>query len=172
MSIEIIQVGKPFPDLRYIRTEGGVIRPLDAGFDFLAVVADLTASEIKSFKAGQATVALYTEAAIPFWIFEAGSLSVDATTNVFKIAPENREAWLQAEYNLVRFILIEQRTGVVKGMRALGLKPEMVKAYQECCAEQQEKYQSSAEVQKKEQGIMQLLPTSVMIRAAKFKQTF
>ncbi|OIN55733.1 hypothetical protein [Arsenicibacter rosenii] len=162
------EVGQPFPHPEYRAngTEGAKIMTTSAFFDILFYssqpAADRETVTKKPLKYG-----IYQKDNVPFFLLEFnGEFSVDAPMNINKVDNSAVEEWLNSNGNLVTIYLIDARTNIIHGIRAIGLRHDVAELMRDICEKQDEQYASVGQVDKVIDQISRTMTTEAMIRRA------
>lgn len=163
----IFEVGKRFPLNQYDRMIEGMFAQLQPeAVNFIACLADPNPKEIRDFRSGNITYGLFIANAVPFFIFDFGNWSLDASTNIFKIQEDYRPQTIEGSGNLSTMYLVDIRTFELKAMRAIGIEHRIMKKYRKTLVDQLERYKESLEVDRAIGGIIRSYTTAEMLEKA------
>lgn len=169
--MQILEVGKPLGDTRYSVNEGMRIRFNSAGLDLIACARGLTKAEKDSWTKGSITVSLFGSGR-PDVIFavKTGVFSFDCPANFQKIPATDQGAWIDTPFNLITMILVEQRGGIIAGLRAIGLNHDFADGIRAACLNQLQF--TSTQIDVSFSHLTLKLTTDQIIEQSKFKHTF
>lgn len=170
--MEILEVGRTFTDRRYYTTEGMMVRFNTVSFDLITSVRSPTPSEIRAITKGAITIGLYWYRFSVIAVLEAGKISFDAPMNFLKVPVQDRAPWINAGGNLVTIILVDQDTGQIAGLRAIGLNEPMVHAIALAMREQALDGQTPERVDMANLNRLNILSTKELMDDCIFKQKF
>ena len=117
--MQIIQLGKPFPDKRYITSQDCVVpRITPDAFDIMITLNGLTDSEYKAISEEPFRIGIFVVANIPHIIvrFIDGN-TFDFALNMFLVHSIPLSEWFKNENNTVAIYILEPGTGNVKCIR-------------------------------------------------------
>ncbi len=166
------QVNAPFPFAHPMPGADVTLSDITSVFfDVKCYMSDPAADEIRDWRKGKMTVAIYEYDKCPFFILKFADWSLDASINVLLIkSDEQREAWLNTEGNIINLFLIDSQTNVLKAMRTISVN--FSEQFRDLLEQQVEKFDSAAEVVKRIAEIQHSLSTDQMFSRAKFKMDF
>lgn len=167
--MEILEVGKQFPERHSYVNEGMKIRFGGTGFDLTLCAMNLTPDEIKAFRKGPLEIAFLGDGnPAALFAVKTAKFSMDTMVNFQLVGAEHQLPWLENEFNLIRLILIEKQGGIIKGMRALGMEHSIIAAIKSAFAAQL----LATDVDKGSLIALNQHPTKDILRLSKHKQRF
>lgn len=129
------EVGKPFPTPLPNNGEGAILSGSNGFVDMIIMFSNPRSKEIRDIKQGMVTVGIFTTQSVPFVIvkFYDTGIELDASYNASEALKTD---WLQVEQNTMTIYLVDTDTKILKAMRVLGIKKDMVEKFKECAARQ------------------------------------
>ena len=137
--MDAYQVGKLFPHEEYCTgREMNVAIPTEGVFHILMSLKKISRKERKLFTRGTITASLFEQRDIPFLVVDFGeNFSIDISFDISKYDDETRRIWLASESNAIALFLVEATTGIIEGMRLIGVG--FAPVLREICARQKGK---------------------------------
>ena len=169
MSWEALMVGEKFP-AQYHKYDSAGLALDGSTFNLILSVGTPSPKEVKAFGQGTLRVGAVAIQAVPLVLLDCPGLGTfDAALNILLESPEKREAFLagEPEANLVQLFLVDNRTDLIRGMRAVGLTVEIMSLIKAAAFDQVAAYPSAAAVSAKIQEIMAGHSTDRLISLAK-----
>ncbi|GEM63938.1 hypothetical protein SF1_19200 [Sphingobacterium faecium NBRC 15299] len=137
-------------------------------FDVKCYLNNPVIDEIRDWKKGALTYAIFEQDSCPFFIIEFENWSLDCSINILKIKTDSdREVWLNAEGNLVNLYLIDATTNILKAMRTISLQKDLCEKLRDICEVQTERYENAIECEKRITKIQNLRTTDEMLKMSK-----
>lgn len=167
-------VGQKFPHNNYLN-KGNIFTLMlnDTSFDLVGVLSGISKQEIEDWQKGSFTLYLYHANDIPFLCVSFKYFQFDVSFNILKMVEEDYiNFWIENEANAVSMFLVEEKTGIIKAMRMVGISYDIANRIKEICKKQKENYKNYKEVDYKIQSIMELIPTKTMIKNAELSYKF
>jgi len=134
--MDAYKVGQLFPHEEYCTgREMNVAIPTEGFFHILMSLKKISRKEKKLFTTGTITASLFEQRDIPFLIVDFGeNFSIDISFDISKFDDETRRKWLVSETNAIAIFLVEATTGILEGIRLIGVgfAPQL----REICARQ------------------------------------
>ena len=117
------KVGQLFPHEEYCTgREMNVAIPTEGFFHILMSLKKISRKEKKLFTAGTITASLFEQRDIPFLVIDFGEgFSIDISFDISKFDDETRRIWLASETNAIAIFLVEATTGILEGIRLIGV---------------------------------------------------
>ncbi len=121
--MDAYKVGQLFPLEQYCTgQEMNVAIPTDGFFHILMSLKKIARKEKKLFTTGTITASLFEQRDIPFLILDFGeNFSIDISFDTSKFDDETRRVWMSSEANAIAIFLVEATTGIIEGMRLIGV---------------------------------------------------
>jgi len=134
--MDAYKVGQLFPHEEYCTgREMNVAIPTEGFFHILMSLKKISRKEKKLFTTGTITASLFEQRDIPFLIVDFGeNFSIDISFDISKFDDGTRRKWLVSETNAIAIFLVEATTGILEGIRLIGVgfAPQL----REICARQ------------------------------------
>ncbi len=129
------EVGKPFPTPLPSSGDGAILSGSHGFVDVIIMFSNPRAKEIRDIKQGMVTIGVFTTQSVPFIIlkFIESGIELDPSYNASEVLKTD---WLQVEQNTMTIYLVDTDTKILKAMRVLGLKKEMVEKFKVCASRQ------------------------------------
>lgn len=168
--MQTLEVGKPFP-IRNPAGKGDHVTAFVAGesFDVICWAGDLNSKEVQAWRRGLLRYGAYVKNAIPFFLLYFPELKwpLDVSINIHAEKEGGRpfEQYLEGQGNAVNLYLVDAATGLIKGMRMIGLDPVIADAIRLGCANQLQRYPSAAATSMQMEDILSAMTTLEMIGA-------
>lgn len=142
------EVGKPFPHPE--QKAPGIEQPrvmVTSGFFDVLFYSLNPQADKATFTKKPLRYGVYQQDAIPFFIVDfPGDFNFDVSININKVDNKHIDEWLNSDNNLVTLYLIDARTNIIHGIRAIGLKHEVAEQIRDICEKQDEHYASVGHV--------------------------
>ncbi|MEI7706890.1 MAG: hypothetical protein WCI90_01375 [Chlorobium sp.] len=121
--MDAYRVGQLFPHEEYCTgREMNVAIPTEGFFHILMSLKKISRKERKLFTRGTITASLFEQRDIPFLVVDFGeNFSIDISFDISKFDDETRRVWLASESNAIAIFLVEATTGIIEGMRLIGV---------------------------------------------------
>lgn len=111
------EIGKPFPDKRFLEYEGVTIRSSGSGIEVIMVLNGVSGDELSSFNRGIFTYGLFIEKEIPCFVLEfEGIMKGSYPINVYRFGA--LAEWLSQPRNQVTIFFINKISGYIVAIRA------------------------------------------------------
>jgi hypothetical protein len=166
MPLRSIEVGKPYPG-RYPKNSSGLwLRLSRPGLQALGLV-NYQSGDRKAWERGRVTVSVYAEDSVPFLALRNTALEMDSYFNVFQWTKQREDfldPFLSGETNALTLVLIDRQSEEVRGLRQLGIRPEMMEIIQTAASEQLEKYSDGQDVNRRHREISSRMSVGDLIR--------
>ncbi|MBF0529500.1 MAG: hypothetical protein HQK55_09565 [Deltaproteobacteria bacterium] len=167
MTFELLARGQLFP--LSIPSEGVRITPDQASLTIIGAFSDLTKDDIMAWRKGKIHYGVYIAESIPWWCISIqGFADFQCSLNIVAESQAKRDALLGGETmaNMMMLFLLDFPKPIIRGMRGIGLAPEVVLEIKAACDDQLKQYSSSAEVDRVIMKIeAQISPEAIMKRA-------
>jgi len=161
-------VGQLFPHEEYCTgREMNVAIPTEGFFHILMSLKNIARKEKKLFTTGTITASLFAQRDIPFLIVDfGGGFSIDISFDISRFDDKTRKLWLASETNAIAIFLVEATTGILEGIRLIGVgfAPQL----REICARQK----GQTGIEQRVRLIHSAFTTRDMIRHAIAKTVF
>jgi len=140
-----LTIGEPYP-LLYPQQDGVATILEGSSVNFRMCLANLCQEEIKAFTEGQLITGVYVEESIPFFVFQIDAVIEFASfLNILLENQATRDAFLAGEpkANMIRLDLIDHQTGVLHGVRLIGVPVEFMTIVKAALFNQLTKYKEA-----------------------------
>lgn len=119
-----------------------------ASLSFLCCMRNIRSQESSDFRHGEVSYGVANIEHIPFIVWEFKGFSFDCYLNMLKESQETRDVFLAGEptANLIDLYLVDLKTGILEGIRAIGVKQEFMQQAKNACFEQLAAYKSPEEI--------------------------
>jgi hypothetical protein len=166
--MEAYRVGQLFPLEQYCTgREMNIAIPTESFFHLLMSLKKISSKEKRLFTTGKITAYLFEQRDIPFLIVDFGEeFRFDISFDTSKFDDETRRIWMASETNAIAIFLVEATTGILEGMRLIGIgfAPQL----REICARQK----GQTGIEERIRLIHSAFTTNDMIRHAVAKTVF
>lgn len=142
------EVGKPFPhpDQKAPGQDAARVMFIGEFFDVL-IYSTMPEADKKAVTQGPLRYGVYQKDDIPFFLVDFnGAISFDMPMNINKVDQAQVDTWLNAKANLVTLYLLDARTNILLGIRAIGLKSAVAEQIRDILEKQDEHYTSPSAV--------------------------
>jgi hypothetical protein len=159
------KVGKPFPHPEQQAPGYDMPRAMvnSSFFDVLFYAADPVA-DAPVFTKKSLRYGVFQRDDIPFFIIDfPGEFNFEVSININHVDNDHVEAWLNSTGNLVTLFLIDARTNIVYGIRAVSLKPVVAEEIRDICERQDARYPGPGNVYTAMRAITNSLTTEQMM---------
>ncbi|WP_165044924.1 hypothetical protein [Dysgonomonas sp. ZJ709] len=166
-----LEVGKIFPIEKYRNIGEKTFAILNENFfDTLLSIGDPSKKEIQAFNRGKLTIHLFVIKHVAFIIFDIkGLFTFDFTIDINKIKDELAiDQWLNSPANSTSLYLVNADTGILLGLRVLGLPISFAEKIRDVCVVRLEKDEFEA-IQKE---VHATISTDEMIKKSIMSFTF
>ena len=171
------QVGKPFPIPEYRELCQGIEQGLpvltDTCFNALLFL-NAEGNDLHKFQENNIEYGIVAIQSIPLLIIRVnGLIMIDSFLNFQKFyTPAQQQTWLESDANLVTLFAIHARTGILEGMRIIGVAPDFMKRLKFYAQQQIEKNYSSEEIDAIGHQLQaQLTPHDIWAKCFKYRHS-
>ena len=140
--MNLLTVGQAYPIAP--ANEGFAARIEGASFNIVGFAGGVRAAEVRQFKSNPLRYGLYVhpgEPRVPFFMVDiAGSeWQFDVSINLKNEPRDRQQGFLDDPGNLVVLTLCNYPDGIIRGIRALGVQPDIMREIKQICTEQVER---------------------------------
>jgi len=174
MTLTTYVVGQPFPEEKYCPKNQDACRLMinDGLFDIVFSLNRLSQREIQIMRSGNLKYGVFVREEVPFFMvkltLDEGEVMVyEFSLNAHAIKPEYRDEWLVDDANAISFFIIESSTGILQGMRMIGIDYEVAREMKRMAARQLIEYKDYKEVDAKINEIQNQYDPEDMLRLTK-----
>jgi hypothetical protein len=160
------ETGMPFPDKRYLASEGAIIRFNEACFDVIISLNGISPEELKAFSSASLTYGIFVRRQVPFLFLDFGVFDRDCTFNIFSLASEEAKLWLGKQGNLVNLFLVDRISGLLQAIRTISLAQRLMIELRLQLTDQMRLYSSASEVNSEIKKIESEFTTKAMLKRA------
>lgn len=119
-------------------------------FDVRCYLSNPTSEEINDWRKGSLRYAFFDMDSCPFFILCFDGWNLDCSINILKIrSDEEKDAWLNAEGNVINLFLIDAKTNVLKAMRMISIQKDASEKLKDVCEAQTERFENAMECDSK-----------------------